>query len=194
MNVLFPSDHGDWAGKYGQIGKNLPGYDPLLRIPFIWYDPRRPGDAGKCVNGLCVDFMPTLLERLGIAIPETVQGESLLPHLDGFPIPQREAVFAETGMEKTIRTRDWKLTYFVRHPHCGQLFKMGPHPNEITNYLGDPSFAHVKQDLLLQLMQWMIRAEQPHSSCRNWEAAVDTRWHTWLHQPEHDCELQDRPP
>ena len=194
--VVFSSDHGDWAGKYGQLGKNLPAYDPLLRIPFIWYDPKRPGDGGRCVNGLCsnVDFMPSILDRLGIAVPETVQGESLLPHLNGFPLPQREAVFAETGMEKTIRTREWKLTYFVRHPERGQLFKMGSCPDEISNHWDDPDYAHTRQDLLLRLMEWMVRAEQPHNSCRDWEAAIDTRWYKWIHQQRHDCEIQERPP
>ncbi len=194
--IVFSSDHGDWAGKYGQLGKNLPAYDPLLRIPFIWYDPKRAGDGGRCVNGLCsnVDFMPTLLDRLGLAIPETVQGESLLPHLEGFPLPQREAVFAETAMEKTIRTREWKLTYFVRHPQRGQLFKMGSNPDEITNFWDDPSYAHIKQDLLLKLLEWMVRSEQPHNSSRDWEAAVDTRWYNWIHKQHRDCEIQERPP
>lgn len=161
--VVFSSDHGDWAGKYGQLGKNLPAYDPLLRIPFIWRDPQRSGDAGRCVNGLCsnVDFMPSILDRLGIAIPPTVQGESLLPYLDGVPLPQREAVFAETAMEKTIRTREWKLTYFTRQPHRGQLFKMGAKPDEIANYWDDARYAQVKQDLLLRLMRWMVACEQP---------------------------------
>lgn len=194
--VVFSSDHGDWAGRYGQLGKNLPAYDPLLRIPFIWHDPQRPGDAGRCVNGLCsnVDLMPSLLERLGIAIPPTVEGQSLVPHLDGFPLPQREAVFAETAMEKTIRTREWKLTFFVRHPHRGQLFKMGPRPDEIANFWDDPSCAHVKQDLLLRLIEWMVRCEQPHNAPGNWEAVVDTRWYNWLNRQERVCEIPGRPP
>lgn len=194
--IVFSTDHGDWAGKYGQLGKNLPGYDPLLRIPFIWYDPKRPGDAGRCVNGLCsnVDFMPTVLDRLGIPIPPTVQGESLLPHLDGVPLPQREAIFAETPMEKTVRTREWKLTYFVRHPHRGQLFRMGATPDEITNYWDDPNFAHIKQYLLIRLMEWMVRSEQPHNSSRDWESYISTRWYNWINQQEHDCEIPDHPP
>lgn len=194
--IVFSTDHGDWAGKYGQLGKNLPGYDPLLRIPFIWYDPKRPGDGGRCINELCsnVDFMPSVLDRLGLAIPPTVQGNSLLPLLDGTPMPQREAVFAETAMEKTIRTREWKLTYFVRHPQRGQLFKMGSRPDEITNYWDDPAFTHIKQDLLLRLMEWMVRCEQPHSSIRNWEAFIETPWYNWLHQQPKDCEIAGRLP
>jgi arylsulfatase A-like enzyme len=193
--IFFSSDHGDWAGKYGQLGKNLPAYDPLLRIPFIWYDPTRPGDGGRCVNGLCsnVDLMPTLLERLGLDIPPTVQGDNILPHLDGFPLPQREAVFAETAYEKTIRTREWKLTYFVRHPERGQLFKMGSKPDEITNYWDDPAYSHIKQDLLLKLMEWIVRCEQPHNSCRDWETQIDTRWYNWLNRQPRDCEIQLKP-
>lgn len=194
--IVFSADHGDWAGKYGQLGKNLPAYDPLIRIPFIWYDPKRPGDAGRCVNSLTsnVDFMPSILDRLGIDIPHTVQGTSILPHLDGYTVPQREAVFAETGMEKTIRTRQWKLTYFVRHPERGQLFKMGSKPDEITNYWDDPAYSHIKTDLLLKLMEWMVSCEQPSNSSDLWEASIDTRWYNWIHQQPRCCEFPGRPP
>lgn len=189
--VVFTSDHGDFAGRYGQLGKNLPAYDELLRIPFIWYDPRREHDGGRRINQLCsnVDFMPSLLERLGIANPPTVQGESFLPHLDGYPMPRREAIFAETAMVKTIRTRDWKLNYFAHHPQQGQLFKMGVKPDEITNYWDDPAYAHIQKDLMQQLMEWMVRCEQPQSSERSWEYHFETPWYNWLFQQPRSCEI-----
>ncbi len=194
--VVFTSDHGDFAGRYGQLGKNLPAYDPLLRIPFIWYDPKRAGAGERCVNEFCsnVDFLPSLLARPGIAAPPTVQGESFLPQIDGFPMPRREAVFAETPMEKTIRTRDWKLTFFVRHPRQGQLFKMGARPDEITNYWDDPAYAHIQKDLMQRLMEWMVRCEQPHNSCREWELHVDTPWYAWLLKQPNGSEQPDRAP
>ncbi|MCF7854244.1 MAG: sulfatase-like hydrolase/transferase [Candidatus Pacebacteria bacterium] len=194
--VVFSSDHGDWAGRYGQIGKNLPAYDPLLRIPFVWYDPARPENAGKRVHdlGSNVDFMPTLLSRLGISIPPTVQGKNLLPLVDQKVAVQRDAVFAETAMEKTIRTHDWKLTYFVRHPERGQLFRMGEAPDEISNLWDSPELAPVKHELLLRLMAWMVSCEQPANSCNDWEEYIDTRWYSWLHRQANDCEIPEHTP
>ena len=188
--VIFTSDHGDWAGNYGQLGKNLPGYDHLLRIPFIYYDPQRPGDAGRAVGGLysSVDFMPALLQRLNIPIPPTVQGESFLPALDGRPGSGRTHIYAETSMEKTIRSADWKLTFFLRHPERGQLFRMGAQPDETTNLWDDPGSAHIKQRLLLELLAWITRCEQPGSMDSSWEEYIDTPWYAWLaEQPKQAC-------
>jgi arylsulfatase A-like enzyme len=188
--VVFTSDHGDWAGNYGQLGKNLPGYDHLLRIPLIYHDPQRPGDSGRSVGGLyqSIDLMPTLLQRLNLPVPPTVQGESFLPALDGRPGSGRPFIFAETSMEKTIRSPDWKLTFFLRHPERGQLFRMGSQPDETTNHWDDPSCALIKQRLLLELLAWMARCEQPGSMDASWEEYVDTPWYAWLaRQPKQAC-------
>jgi uncharacterized sulfatase len=184
--VIYTSDHGDFAGNYGQLGKNLPGYDDLLRIPFIYHDPAREADAGREVNGLhqTVDVFPTLLRRIGLEVPPTVQGRSLIPALDGHPGCSRDFIFAETTMEKTIRSRDWKLNFCVRQPDRGQLFRMGACPDETTNLWSDPDLAHVRQRMMQQLTAWMVRCEQPVVMCSTWEEHADTRWYRWLqHQP-----------
>jgi len=179
--VVFTADHGDWAGHYGQLGKNLPGYDDIMHIPFIYYDPKR-GDAGRALVGMheSVDLFPSLMDRLGLPTPPTVQGTSFLRALDGRPGSSRDAVFAEWPMEKTIRTKDWKLTFFVRHPHKGQLFRMGPHPDETDNLWDDPAHSHVKTELLQELMAWMVKCEQPTALTAQAEEHVATRWNDWL--------------
>lgn len=188
--IVFTSDHGDFAGKYGQLGKNLPAYDPLLRIPFIYFDPTRTADAGRGVERLLqsVDVMPTLLERLGIPIPPTVQGKTFLQVIDGHPKGGRDFVFAETSMEKTIRSKDWKLTFFVRHPNRGQLFRMGATPDEVNNLWNDPNYAHIREELLRELCAWMVACEQPSSAGFQWEEYISTPWYDFLaKQPRHSC-------
>ena len=193
--VIFTSDHGDWAGHYGQLGKNLPAYDDLIRIPFIYYDPKRPSDAGRVIEGMyqSIDLMPSLLERLGLQIPPTCQGVSFLPALDGQPDSSRDYVFSETGVCKTIRSKHWKLNFFARHPERGQLFRMGADPDEITNLWDDPTCTHIKVELIQQLMAWMVRCEQPGSMSCNWETHLDTRWYRWLGQQPKECAVPDAP-
>ena len=184
--VVFTADHGDFAGQYGQLGKNLPAYDDILRIPFIYCDPYTP-HYGRVIEGMFqnVDLFPTLVDRLGLELPPTCQGMSFLPALEGRPNRHRQEIFAETSMEKTIRTRDWKLTFFVRHPNKGQLFQMTPEVNEIDNYWDDPQYRHVRTELMVRLMAWMAASEQPNNMCDSWEEYVDTPWYSWLaKQPE----------
>lgn len=180
--VIFTSDHGDFAGQFGQLGKNLPAYDPLIRIPFIYYDPTREGDGGRCIERLLqsVDVMPTILDRLGVETPATVQGESFIRGLDGFPETPRRYAFVETAMEKTIRSKDWKLTFFARHPDRGQLFRMGPKPDEVTNLWNDPAYRDVQEELLTELCSWMVRCEQHTGICFQWEEYISTRWLEYL--------------
>lgn len=180
--IVFTSDHGDFAGHYGQLGKNLPGYDDLLRIPFIYVDPKRPADGGRCIERLFqnVDLFPSLMERIGLATPANVQGQSFLYALDGAPGPDRDYIFAETPMEKTIRCKNWKLTFFVRHPEKGQLFKMGPVPDETNNLWDDPAYRTVRERMLLRLMEWMVACEQPPSICFLQENYISTRWYDHL--------------
>jgi len=190
--VIFTADHGDFAGEYGQLGKNLPAYDPLIKIPFIYYDPYNPYH-GRVVESMFqnVDLFPTLMDRLGLPVPPTVHGKSFLPALAGHPGCYREQVFSETAMEKTIRTKDWKLTYFVRHPHKGQLFRMSPEVNEIDNLWSDPNYQYIKIELLEDLMAWMVTCEQPDSMCSTWEEYISTPWYDWLKEQPRENAVQE---
>lgn len=186
--IIFTSDHGDFAGNFGQIGKNVPGYEDLLRVPFIWHDPQR-NDHGRVVTTMhqSIDLFPSLMERLDLPVPPTVQGESFLGSLDGHPASGRDVVFAETSTLKTIRTREWKLNYFVTDPSKSALYRMGAKPDETTNLWHDERYATIRQDLLMQLLQWMACCEQPISMTPLSEVYPDTRWYNWLSQQKPCC-------
>ena len=108
--VIFTSDHGEYAGEHGLIGKGE-CYDGALRVPLIM---RLPGmtakqdtrtEKNRTANGNRgsrystlvenIDIMPTLLELCGIDNPMTVQGKSLLPLLRGETTVHKEQIFSE---------------------------------------------------------------------------------------------------
>ena len=193
--VAFTSDHGDFAGRYGQLGKNVPGYEDLLRIPLIYDDPTRRGDLGRGVYGMVqsIDLMPTLLHRLDVPVPPTVQGRDLTPVMDGRPDAARECIFAETATVKTIRTAQWKLNFDATRPDRSQLFSMFPRIDEITNLWHDPAHRETKLRLVEQLTAWMAHCEQPIGIEPLAESFPDTRWHNWLlEQPTHTADDQLR--
>ncbi len=101
--VVFTADHGDFAGEHGAIMKG-DVYDALTRVPFIMRFPECER-SGKSVPALVeqVDIMPTLLEFAGVAVPETVQGKTLLPLIDGKTNTHKRFVFS------MIRT--WPMRY-----------------------------------------------------------------------------------
>lgn len=77
------------------------------RIPLLIIDPRRPGRPSNEQVVRSIDIMPTLLELLGMEIPDTVDGTSLKPLLDGEPLPDLPG-FCETGL--------WLATPPGQHP------------------------------------------------------------------------------
>lgn len=82
--ILFLTDNGYNCGSHGFGGKVLP-YEEGSRSPMIIYDPRHPvSGKGKRTKALAgsIDIAPTVLALAGLAIPENMDGLSLLPLLD----------------------------------------------------------------------------------------------------------------
>jgi len=108
--VLFVSDNGP-----PYPGCKMTLYDRGIGTPLIM---RWPGElpSGAVRDGLVstVDLMPTCLEAAGAAVPDAVQGTSLLPLAKGSRAAARDEVFAELTFHVTyapmraIRTRRWK--------------------------------------------------------------------------------------
>jgi arylsulfatase A-like enzyme/cytochrome c-type biogenesis protein CcmH/NrfG len=76
--VVFVSDHGESLGEHNELQHGFFVYDAALHIPLIIAG---PGVPVRVVNDQVriVDVMPTVLETLGLPVPDAVQGQSLLP-------------------------------------------------------------------------------------------------------------------
>ncbi len=95
--IVFTSDHGDLAGRYGLVSKTKAFYEPILRIPLIMAGPGIPAGRRYAAKISNIDVMPTLFEQLGLSIPAFVQGKSFLPVLRGDRDEHRQEIFAEVG-------------------------------------------------------------------------------------------------
>jgi arylsulfatase A-like enzyme len=176
--IVFCPDHGDFGGDYGQLGKNVPVYEQLYRVPIIWCDPARPQDHGKVIEGLweTIDLFPSLMQRLGWEIPARVQGQSFLRAIDGWRPVGKPYVFMETNMCRMIRTREHKLAFHLDRPDDGQLFDMLPRPDELHNRWHDPGYRETREKLLRELMAHLMRYNQPRSFLTDWEPLYPTRY------------------
>ncbi len=165
--VVFTSDHGDLMGDHGLINKGPFHYEGLLRVPFIWRWPGHipRGSVKESLVGL-IDIMATFLGIAGIEPPGPAQGLSLLPVLTGEQEDVRAALLVEflSGCRqdwnlRTIRTHDWKLTYYAGKEY-GELYDLRNDPHEFTNLYHDSGYAAKRSDLLGQLTDMTILAEQ----------------------------------
>src|SRR5699024_5413257 len=75
--VVLTADHGELMGSHGLMAKHV-WYEESIGVPFYirWPQQITPKKSRSVIGS--VDIMPTLLDLLNIAIPETVEGTSLL--------------------------------------------------------------------------------------------------------------------
>lgn len=127
--VIFASDHGDYLGDFGLMGKTW-FHEPSIHVPLILRDFRpvpvvRAGVRHDPVS--LVDMFATLLDLAGAPAAAQAEGPSLL----AAPLPGRVIVgYTVQGM--LARDGRWKL---VRYPGAGDggleaLFDLANDPDE----------------------------------------------------------------
>jgi hypothetical protein len=133
--VVMTADHGEGLGeRHWAHGWDL--YNEDIRIPMLWYDTAsaRYPDLSFAAQ---VDIAPTILDHLGLAIPASWEGQSLLqPHRERFTrhqtyfFPNRFAVIYRNGHE---------LFKYIATPEYGkeELYDLSADRHEVRNLAGD---------------------------------------------------------
>jgi arylsulfatase A-like enzyme len=82
--VVLTSDHGEGLGEHGELTHSYFTYQSTMRVPLIFWGPKSFAQGAR-VESLVrnVDIAPTLLDLLGVEVPEPMQGVSLAPLLFG---------------------------------------------------------------------------------------------------------------
>ncbi|HEY4553161.1 MAG TPA: sulfatase/phosphatase domain-containing protein, partial [Bacillaceae bacterium] len=110
------------------------------------------------------DFMPTLLEYVGITSPEAEQ----LPGTSFFSLlvdrqsrgQSHIVIFDEYGPVRMIRTKEWK--YIHRYPYGPhELFDLVNDPEEKVNRINDPLVNQQRIDMKAMLEEWFYRYGDP---------------------------------
>lgn len=139
--VIMSSDHGEMLGDHNLWRKTY-AYEASARVPFLI----RPPASWDCPRNVEIeqvigweDIMPTLLEAGGAPIPETVEGRSLLPLLQGETGGWREYYHGEHSPCYHIENANQYLTdgkwKYIWHTTTGaeQLFHLETDPMECTD-------------------------------------------------------------
>ncbi len=79
--IALTADHGESLGDHGEDYHGIFLYDETIHVPLVI---KLPGAAAKRVEERVelADIMPTLLQTVDIAVPEKVQGQSLLGFIE----------------------------------------------------------------------------------------------------------------
>jgi choline-sulfatase len=171
--VVFLSDNGYLLGQHGRVEKNC-FYEPAVRVPLIV---RWPGHlpAGKSDYNLVelIDLFPTVCHLLGVPRPPHLQGEDLVPLLEGkLGARGRDIVFSEypENEEAMVRSDRYKLIVGsgrrqrkdhleTGHPPSSpyqRLFDLERDPDETTDISGDLAVAAIRDALLEKMYQRLV--------------------------------------
>ena len=134
--AVILSDHGEGLGERGPdyYSHTLTLYQEFIRIPLLIYDaPDQRYDNTKF--GRQIDVAPTVLQRLGLSIPPSWQGRSLLePSITSYS-------FHETRPNKVpiYAVIEWSEPTIYKYIHSGskeELYELVSDPHERRNLIG----------------------------------------------------------
>lgn len=82
--IVIASDHGEGLGEHREIDHGIFLYNTTLKVPLIFHAAQNlPSNKIVSSQVRLIDICPTILDLLKIPISEEVQGESLIPYVEG---------------------------------------------------------------------------------------------------------------
>ena len=178
--IIYTADHGMSIGRHGLTGKqNL--YQHTWRVPFIV---KGPGiKAGSRVEGniYLLDVLATLCDLAGVEAPESSEGTSFKPVLEGEKQTVRDVLYgvysggSKPGI-RSVKKGDWKLIQYEapdRSVNETQLFNLAANPDELlpehgstdplkTNLASNPDYADKLAEMQALLLAEMRRLDDPY--------------------------------
>ncbi len=178
--ILYTSDNGFYLGEHGWYDKRFM-YEPSFRVPLLARYPRA-ALAGHVAPEFVanIDYAPTILDFAGVPLPESIQGRSLRPILEGRPPEnwRRSVYYAywenswalrnaspeqmtdptfryftphRVGPHRGVRTRRYKLIEFFSEGDYWELFDLDQDPHELNNVYGRTEYAEIAERLKQEL-------------------------------------------
>ena len=157
--IIYTSDQGFFLGEHGLFDKRYM-YEESFRTPMIMKYPKKI-QAGITSNELVqnLDIAPTILNIAGVEIPQSFQGETLVPLFENTVLPNwRQAVYYEFfesgwGVPKHhgVRTKNHKLIYIDSHSPSWELYDLKADPHEMNNLYAETDYQPVVKEMKSQL-------------------------------------------
>jgi choline-sulfatase len=165
--ILFTADHGDMLGDHNMWRKTY-AYEGSAHIPMLVRLPKDMQDNISPESDKPVmlrDIMPTILDVLGLNIPDTVDGLSMLPLAQGKSCEWRDFAHGEhctcySSDEEMQYLADSKVKY-IWFPRTGreQLFDLENDPYELCDLANSPEH----EGILVKMRRRLIKELEPRN-------------------------------
>ena len=166
--MLYTADHGNHF-KTRNAEYKRPCHEASIRVPTLFTGPGFDGKGPHEGMISLIDLPPTLLDCAGVAVPEAMQGESILRR------PPPEDVFiqvSEDHVGRALRTDRWKYEVVVPNGDgwnqmSGSLYReailydLEDDPHELNNLVSSPKHAGARAELRGRLLNRIAEAGEP---------------------------------
>jgi choline-sulfatase len=158
--ILFLSDHGDMLGERG-LWYKMTFFEWSERVPLIVHAPGRFPPRRVSTHVSLVDVLPTLVdiatEGQGIALADTIDGQSLYPLLHGDVSQAADLALSEYLAEgvsaPVLMIRRGRYKYISGAPDTELLYDLAADPHELKNLSGQSAHAEVVGAFRAELKQ-----------------------------------------
>jgi arylsulfatase A-like enzyme len=164
--IIFTADNGLALGQHGLMGKQSV-YEHSVHVPLIIAGPRI--GQGRRIDApvYLFDIFPTLCDLSGTTVPQSVEGQSLVPLIAGQRAGLRDTLFfAYRNLQRAVRDQRYKLIEYFTGPdgkgtRKTQLFDLARDPWEIRNLATDSEYSAVVGRLRQEMARWMREIDDP---------------------------------
>jgi arylsulfatase A-like enzyme len=169
--VLYTCDHGcHFKTRNDEYKRSC--HESSIRVPTAAIGPGFTGGGRLSQLVSLIDLPPTLLDAAGIAVPDEMQGRSLMPLLRRQSTDWPDDVFiqiSETQVGRAIRTKRWKYavsapgldgnTHAASNTYAEEyLYDLLADPHELNNLVGGDAYREAADVLRERLITRMIAA------------------------------------
>lgn len=162
--IIFSSDHGELLGDHGLMYKGCRFFEGLVHVPLIFSGPAI--QKGMRSNALVelIDIAPTLLDLVGAATPDRMQGRAFTGILQGTsqtPDKHKDTVFCDFNDSvgyspvpddtQASMTFDGRYKLILYHSHdIGELFDLATDPGEFENLFYEDTHRDLRDKFILR--------------------------------------------
>ena len=136
--IVALADHGESLGEHQEADHGVFVYEPVIRVPWIVAGPGVRGGTTIKEQVRTIDLAPTVLNAVHVAMPDGLDGVSLLPLLKGETRTAPPTAYAESYYARfhygwselrAVRADGWKAIDAPRP----ELYNLKEDPGELRN-------------------------------------------------------------
>ena len=167
--VVFTADHGEHCGAHGGLhDKNAMMYQETYHIPLIVKLPEQTSTSRISQAVTNLDILPTCLDLAGISITHDIDGQSLMPLIQG-ENKRDDYIFCEfNGHHFLYESRmmtNGKMKFVFNAPEIDELYDLENDPWELHNLASEETYQTTVWDMRERLLRW---AEQTDDTLLDW--------------------------